>query len=246
MLAGVYSAASGMDAAATQHEVIARNLAHAAQPGFRRSLVVYPTFESTLSTAGVSPTGREAWGVGAPRVVTDFTSGVVQHTGRTLDCAIDGDGYFVLDGPSGPLYTRDGVFQVDGQGRLVTSDGLTVQGEGGPITIPPDLSVGEIAIATDGTFSGLISGAVTTFGKLKVVTFDDPTLLTPQGGVLFSAAGASPQSGDAKIVQGSRELSNVSAVEELVRMIAALRHYEASQRAMRTIAESVQQNTAPR
>ena len=129
MLSGLYSAATALDAATTQHEVISRNLAHAHQPGYRREVAVFPSFESALHQAQGVTSGQEAWGVAAAEVVTDFSAGSIQHTERSLDFAINGDGFFVLDGPRGALYTRDGVFHVNEQRQLTSSDGLLVQGE---------------------------------------------------------------------------------------------------------------------
>src|SRR5688572_15770386 len=106
MLAGLYSAATGMNAAAEQHEVIARNLAHASVPGYRREIMVSQTFEAALN-AVAPPSGHEAWGVETQEVVTDFGQGPLQRTDQPLDVAIDGQGFFTVMGPDDvPLHTR--------------------------------------------------------------------------------------------------------------------------------------------
>lgn len=242
MLSGMYSAATALDAAATQHEVISRNLAFAHLPGYRRSVAVFPSFEAVLQQAAEQgATVQEVWGVAPPEVMTDFTPGAVQHTGRKLDFAIHGDGFFVVDGPDGPLYTRDGVFQLNADGELVTADGLLVQGEAGPIIFPPNAFIADLTVARDGTMS---VGEI-PIGQLRLVNFNNPAGLQFAGGSLFDGGGLSPQPAEATVQHEARELSNVSAVEELVRMITGMRHYEAAQRALTSIDDAVQQNTTP-
>ena len=241
MLSGLYSAATAMEGAATQHEVVAHNLANSHVPGFRRAVVVSQTFESALSEAQQNGILHEAWGVADPVVVTDFTSGPLQQTGSPLDFAIDGDGFFVVEGPSGPFYTRNGAFQVNADGELVTSEGLPVQGEGGPLTIPPGVAVSEVSVSKDGT----LGAPGNPIGRLQIVRFEDPSQLTPSGASLFEAGLLAPEPSEAGVLQGVREQSNVSAMEELINMIVGLRQFEAAQRALKTIDEAVQQHTSP-
>jgi flagellar basal body rod protein FlgG len=243
MLAGLYSAATGMNTAARQHEIIARNLAHASVPGYRRELMVSQTFEAALGAEMVPPSGHEAWGVQAMDVVTDFGQGPIHRTEQPLDAAIDGPGFFVVAPADSDelFYTRNGTFQRSPTGELVTAEGLLVQGEGGPITIPPNISLTEISIGIDG---GVRSGK-TEFGKLQIADFADPTQLRPVGATMFIADDLETIDPTGRVLGGARELSNVSAVEELIAMIAGMRHYESSQRALRSISEAVAQNTNP-
>lgn len=242
MLAGLYSAATGMNAAAERHEIIARNLAHANVPGFRRQLMVSQTFESAINKEFQPPSGREAWGVATMDAVTDFGQGVLQRTERPLDVAIDGKGFFTVKSPDGELlYTRNGTFERSPSGELVTSEGYTVEGEGGAITIPPEVPISRISIGIDGSVSG--DGA--QFGKLQLVEFADPTQLQPVGTTMFAAKDMESSTATGRVIQGARELANVSAVEELITMLVGMRHYEASQRALRSIADAVGQNTNP-
>lgn len=241
MLAGLYSAATGMNAAAKQHEVIARNLAHSNVPGFRRQIMVSETFESALQTA-VLPSGHEAWGVSPKVVVTDFGQGIIQRTEQPLDVAIDGKGFFTVEGPDGVmLHTRNGAFNRNETGQLVTSEGFLVQGEGGPITIPPEVPLNQVVIGIDGG----VRSKTATYGKLQIVDFADPQQLQPVGATMYFADNLESTAGSGRVLQGCRELANVSAVEELVAMLVGMRHYEASQRALRSIAETVGQNTNP-
>lgn len=241
MLVGFYSAATGMRASEQLHDVIAENLANVSVPGYRGQVLTHQTFEQAMQGALESPS-PEGHGSLVSQVSSDFTPGPTAHTGRTLDVAIGGDGFFEVAGPDGPLYTRNGVFYLNQQGQLVNSDGMLLQGEGGPITVPGNVSTEQIHIAQDGSLSA--NGAV--FGKLRVVRFADPNQLERKGNTLFSAPpGVAGEPAEASIMQGVRELSNVSAVGEMVRMIWASRHYEAAQRAMKTLDQAIGQVTDP-
>ena len=138
MLNGLYSAAAGMDAAQARHETAATNLASAQQPGFRRTQVGRGTFEAAV-LAVQHQEGRDA-GPNQSGDLLDFREGTMQLTGRGLDLAIQGDGFFVVDGPEGLLYTRNGRFFVNEASELVTVDGLPLQGTAGPIRLPPGTS----------------------------------------------------------------------------------------------------------
>jgi len=142
-----------------------------------------------------------------------------------MDFALDGDnGFFVLETPQGPLYTRNGVFRANPQGQIVDAAGRMVSGEAGPLVIPPSVGVTGINVAKDGQ----ISGAGQSIGKIKIVEFDDPTKLTPAGGVSFKAPDdVSPKAAtNTGVYQRFQEGSNVVAVEELVDLITLSRLYE--------------------
>jgi flagellar basal-body rod protein FlgF len=236
MLRGIYAAASGMDAATEAHSIISRNLAHAAVPGYRRVVLPFSTLEVADSNAS-GPGARETIGTKANRPETDFTQGVVTQTGNPLDVALSGDGFFVIQGPTGPLYTRSGAFMVNAEQQIVTADGLPVLGEGGPLQLPGNGSVEDMTIAPDGS----IRVGSAQIGKLKIVAISDPQRLESVGATLFRAPpDAQTSDADAQVIQGSRELSNVSAVSELVHLIAAQRHYEASQRTLTALDRTMQ------
>lgn len=244
MLPGLYSAATAMAAATTNHEVIAHNLAHLNVPGFRRGITSYATFETAMQAAVPgSATSTPKLGTRVEAVKQDFTPGRLEITGQTLDVALQGDGFFVLEGPNGPLYTRNGVFSLDRNGKLVNTEGLPVRGQGGPITVPSDAAVQQIRIGSDGT----VRVSNREIGRLGLVRFVDNRQLIPAGTTTFEAApGTASQPFEGTVVQGARESSNVLAVDELIRLMGGLRHFEAAQRALRSIAEAVQQNTSPR
>jgi flagellar basal body rod protein FlgG len=241
MLVGLYSAATGLNASERLHEVVAENLAHVSVPGYRANVLSFQTFESAMPASTEQP-APEGYGTLVEELTTDFSPGPVAHTGRTLDVAIGGEGFFVVQGPDGPLYTRNGVFFSSSNGRLVTADGLAVEGVGGPITLPAGTSPSEVGIGADGTVS--LRG--TAVGRLRIVRFEDNAALVRAGTTLFQApGGVEPETANTSVMQGSRELANVSAVNELVRMIVGLRHYEAAQTALTTLDQAVGNNTNP-
>ncbi len=245
MLTGLYSAASAMDTAAQRHDVIANNLAHAQHPGYRRRVPVDGTFESKLLGDAADPEAEpplSTLGTSSAGNIVDFTPGPFIQTGRSLDFAIQGDGFFVVEGPNGPLYTRNGVFTLDAEGQLVTADGLAVSGGSGPIQLPPETSLEQLRITRDGK---LVEGTQ-ELGEIRIVSFENPELLQAAGVSLFQAPDdVFPVDSEAFVVQGTREGSNVSPVLEMVRMIDGMRQYEAAANALKAITEAVQQNVNP-
>jgi len=154
----------------------------------------------------------------------------VQHilkVSYSLDFALVGKGFFVIETPNGPLYTRNGMFRVDQDGQIVDTAGRIVAGESGAITIPPNVSPLEIGVSSDGG----ISGGGVAIGKFRLVDFgEDEKELLPAGINCFqSPADIKPESPKNLIVkQGFQENSNVQLVEELVDMIMVSRLYEAN------------------
>lgn len=237
MITGVYSAMTAMDASASQHEVIAQNLAHAQMPGYRRIAVRHQSFEAALDEEQRAAYSRESMGTGDIDRVIDFTQGTMERTERTLDFAIHGDGFFVVDGPAGEtLYTRNGSFHLNGDGELVTAEGLTVRGENGIINVPPNVDVSSLALQSDGT---IVAGDQ-QIGRLDLVRFQDTSVLERRGITLFEAPPEiNPEQDGVTVVQGVRERSNVHVVHELVRLIAGMRQYEAAQKSLTNLTEVV-------
>jgi flagellar basal-body rod protein FlgF len=233
MLTGLYSAGSAMEAASKRHDVVAQNLANAQMPGYRRLGTMHVSRESQFADHLRELVQFEIQGVNAETICTDFTPGPLQRTDNPLDLAIQGEGFFVIEGPQGPLYTRNGSFQLDASGMLMTADQLPVAGQ---ITLPPGTSLSEVQVATDGT---IYAGAIQV-GKIEIVTFPDLQKLQPVGASIYAAPPdlpAMPASG--MILQNMREASNVSPIHELVELIAAQRQHEAAQRSMNAISEAV-------
>ena len=235
MLTGMYGAASAMNALATQQEVIASNLAHASVPGHRGKIVSFAPIELNNNVNGhVSRQGAEL-----VQVTTDFTQGVVQASGRSLDVAINGEGFFAIQGPNGPLYTRNGSFHVDAEGNLITVDGRAVLSESGPIQLPTPFTENNLRI----TPTGEVFAGEQSVGVLQLTQFANPDQLKTVGTTLFEAGPeAQPQAFTGVVMQGFRESSNVSAVNELVRMLVGMRQFEAAQRTLRSMDSALAQH----
>jgi flagellar basal body rod protein FlgG len=181
---------------------------------------VRPTFDQTLRTA-VDPT------LGPVKV--DFDSGTISPTGRALDFAIDGPGFFVVDTPNGERLTRGGSFQLDASRRLVDGSGHPVLGDAGPITVPD----GAIEIDAKGALS--VDGKVVD--RLRLERPGKGAELAHEGGTLFvpDAAREPVADADRGVRQGFVEESNVSTVGSMVDMIAVQRAYASVQKAVTTI-----------
>lgn len=235
MLPGIYSAANGMESAYRQQEITARNLAHVQMPGFRRLISYYNTPEGS--------TPNDSSGVAGPRnssEAIDFTPGGLQRTGETFDLAISGDGFFTVQGPDGPLYTRNGVFQLNQEGVLVTTDGLQVVSEQGTIQFPAGTDLSTVSVLPDGK---IMSGK-TEIGQLKIVSVTDPQQFRLVGATLMSLPnGETTLPATGQVLQGVREQSNVHPVQELVSMIAVMRQQEAAQRAMTSLSSVIERHT---
>lgn len=207
-----------------EFNVIAHNLANVGTVGYKRRC---NTFSKSLIAQGVG-TQAQANGKVDLESVFDFTQGSLVETGRSLDFALVGKGFFVIETPNGPLYTRNGMFRIDQNGQIVDSAGRIVAGESGPITIPPNVGLSQIGVASDGS----ISGGGVSIGKFRLVDFDedDEKELLAAGMNCFQApADVKPESPKNLIVkQGFQEASNVQLVEELVDMIMVSRLYEAN------------------
>jgi flagellar basal-body rod protein FlgF len=239
MLQGYYSAASAMSAALQNQDILAQNLAHAPVPGYRRQSVSFEEFSASSTATGDPTPSQSLYGAQVSRNSASFAAGPYQKTGNPLECAIQGDGFFVLNGPTAPLYTRNGQFHINTDGQLASPSGYAVTGSNGPIHIPANAA--QIVIAQDGSVSA--DGA--TIGQIRLASFNDPSQLERVGTTLFSAPqGIDPQTSTGTVRQGYREGSNVQIVQEMVQMIAGMRQYEAAAKAMRSLSDAMQQRTS--
>jgi flagellar basal-body rod protein FlgF len=234
MIQGYYSAATAMTTALQNQDILAQNLAHAGVPGYRREVL---SFEPNVADPNPSGDSTSLHGTRTTRSYYAFTPGAYQHTGNPLEFAIQGDGFFVLNGPNGPLYTRNGQFQLNRNGQLVSPSGLIVNGTNGPVQIPAN--AGNITVSAE----GIVSANSVQVGQIRLASFADPRQLTRAGTTLFEAPpGVQPQpAANATIRQGYRETSNVQVIHEMVQMIAGMRQYEAAAKAMRSLADAMQQ-----
>jgi flagellar basal-body rod protein FlgG len=236
-------------------DVISNNLANVQTAGFKRSRVDFQdlVYEVLQAPGAASAQGQEVpsgfqVGHGSRAVATQrlFVKGDLQQTGNALDLAIEGDGFFQVQLPSGDTgYTRSGAFKKNSQGQLVTSDGFLVQPQ---ITIPPTAL--SISVGVDGTVSVFQGGQAQpqTVGSIELVRFINPAGLQSQGRNLFiptqasgdATPGTPGSDGLGTLLQGFVEGSNVNVVEEMVGMIVTQRAYEINSRAIRTADEMMQ------
>ncbi|AMV25015.1 Flagellar basal-body rod protein FlgG [Gemmata sp. SH-PL17] len=239
MIRGMYSAASALVVASEQQEVTAHNLAHSSTPGYRERGLVFETFDRVLGRTA-EPTG-DITGVRTVQAYHDFRPGALQQTNHRYDLALgDPDRFFVLAGPNGPVYTRNGCFFPDAAGRLVSQGGYALQSDNGEITVPPNTN--RFIIASDGT----ITADGQPLGRLQMVRFANPQQLTAAGPTLYTAQpGSGLQDAPGLVSQGYRESSNVHPADAMVRLIIGARYYDAAQRSLRSLAETIQLNTRP-
>ena len=200
-----------------QMEVIANNIANSSTAGFRREGMIFSEY---ITAAGEAPS--LSMGHGNTRVVDLQQAGLTQ-TGGTFDLAIEGNGFFLIATPDGQQLTRAGAFTPGPDGTLLTEDGYQVlDGGGTAIFVPPDAK--SVAVARDGTLSA-DGKPLARIGLWQPV---DPLSLTHSAGTRFSADEVEP-AGEATILQGFLEDSNVDPMKEIASMIAVQRAYQLGQ-----------------
>jgi flagellar basal-body rod protein FlgG len=235
------TAATGMMAQQTRTEVIANNLANVNTTGFKRSSahfvdLLYQTVQGAATVAAsdaqTTPAIQVGRGTRLSGVWRLHSQGPVEATNRSLDVAIDGDGFFQVQGANGQLaYTRDGSFQISDAGMLVTSGGQTIVPG---IKIPPEAST--VSVSRSGIVSVTTAegGKPTEIGRIELARFANPAglltigenLLTATAGSGEPATGFPGDAGLGSLLEGHLEGSNVEIVREMVDMIAAMRAYE--------------------
>jgi flagellar basal-body rod protein FlgF len=222
----IYLAMSGAKATMQRQETLANNLANVSTVGFRAELAAFRAVPVEGSGASTRVYALES----TPGY--DATPGQVAATGRNLDVAMRGAAWLAVQGRDGTeAYTRGGSLDVNADDTLVTTAGLTVLGDGGPIQVPKDTTVG---IASDGTVSATDKdGRSTTVGRLKLVTPEAP-LTRGSDGLFRGGDGDLAADASARLQDGALEGSNVSAVDTMVQMIAAARQFEAQMRSLTT------------
>lgn len=249
MYSSLWIAKTGLDAQQTRLSVISNNLANVNTTGFKRSRAVFEDllYQNVRQVGAQSsqdtqlPSGMML-GTGVRTVATEklHTQGNLVQTQNAFDMAVQGRGFYQVLMPDGALaYTRDGSFQVNSQGQLVTAQGYLVQPG---ITIPDGAQ--SVTIGSDGIISAMTTGssAPTQVGNIQLADFVNPTGLQPIGENLYKESGSSgtPQVGTpglnglGTMIQGTLESSNVNVVEELVNMIEAQRAYELNSKAIST------------
>jgi flagellar basal-body rod protein FlgG len=251
----LWAAKTGLDAQQTRMTVTSNNLANVATSGFKKGRAVFEDlmYQNVRQVGGATSQDTQApsglsLGTGARVVATEkaYTQGSLLQTQNSLDLAIEGRGFFAINMPDGTTaYTRDGTFQTNAQGELVTSSGYRVQPG---ITIPANAQ--SISIGADGTVSVRQAGqsAPVQVGTIQLTDFVNPAGLEARGEnlVMESASSGPAQTGTpglnglGQIQQGSLESSNVNVVEELVNMIETQRAYEMNSKAIATTDQMLQ------
>lgn len=240
MLRGLYSVAGSLEIAGRNQEIVAENLANIATPGYRRQGTLFDMSRFSVTPPTSPPQGTQA---NRPNQRgSNFTyvdGGPLQQTGNPLDAALVGNAYFVLESPAGPVYTRNGAFEIGPGGALLArGSGYRVRGGGGQLSVPQN--AGTIRIGDD----GVVYADGAPVGRLELASFPQTETMQRVGPTLFQAPNPqTPAPGSYRVEQGYKEGSNVQAVHEMVSMMVGMRYYEAAQRSMRSISEAVAQNT---
>jgi len=255
MIRSLWTSATGMQAQALNLDVISNNLANVNTSGFKKSRAEFQDLlYETLLPAGTSssqdseiPAGIQlGHGTRPSTVLKIFSQGNMENTQNELDLAIEGDGFFQITLPNGETaYTRDGAFKLDSDGRIVNSDGFTMEPE---IAIPSDAM--SISVGLDGTVSVLQAGDSTPseIGTIELARFINPAGLISMGKNLFipseasgnEMTGTAGEDGIGTLAQGFLEMSNVSVVDEMVNMITAQRAYESNSKAIQAADDMLQ------
>ena len=231
MAKNVNATASSLQALMQRYQTITTNLSNASTVGYKRRS---GSFASVMDR---QQAGQDA-GAG-PRAAIDLTQGSLTATGNTLDLAIEGKGFFVIETPAGEMYTRCGSVRVNPGGRLVDSAGNSIAGERGAIVLPQSATSEDLSVGPDGS----VSANAQLLGQLKVVNFDDPGALNAVSATMFRAPEgvAAKAAGEFNVKQGYREQSNVNVVREMVDLITVSRMYEANCKSMQKASDSKDQ-----
>jgi flagellar basal-body rod protein FlgF len=227
-----YIALSQQMALRRQMDVIATNIANVSTPAFKADRIMFSEY-----VAGRAPypqmTGGRRGGlsfVNEVGMLRDTSEGAMIQTGNALDLAISGPGFFAVETPAGPRYTRAGAFRLDQDGRIVTADGYPLlDQQNRPISVPPGDTRIEISAR----------GAVVTesgeAGRIQIAHFEDEQAMRKLGGGLYETdQDPLPADPSAEIRQGMIEGSNVKAVTELTTMMDVMRRYQSAQKIIDT------------
>ncbi len=215
---------SSVNALMREFNIITHNLANVSTVGYKRRCSLFSKSLEAQQASG----SEELYGDLTSEGVLDFSQGSLVQTGSPLDFALYGKGFFVIETPEGPLYTRNGTFHINPTGQIVNSDGGIVAGEVGPIIIPGNVSQSELIVSSDGS----IGAGNVTLGRFRLVNFEDnEDKLVSVGGNSYSMQeeDIEPITAENLVVkQGFQEASNVEMVGELVSMLLVSRLYEAN------------------
>jgi len=217
---------TSIEALTQEFNIIAHNLANVSTVGFKRRCNAFSQSLEAQNPESYSP------GTIDLNSVFDFSQGSIVETSRPLDFALHGKGFFVVETPEGPRYTRNGIFNANQNSQIVDSLGRIVAGQAGPITIPANIGISQLKVTDDGT----ISAGEAAIGKFRLVDFNDnENKLVPTGDSCYRMPDVNVQPSNAQniiVKQGYQEASNVQIVDELVDMILVSRLYEANMKSL--------------
>lgn len=229
---GLYQGVAAMRSNEKRLDTISANLANLSAHGYKRQASVTRSF--------VVGSGDRKHTEIATQQATDFSQGMVERTENTLDFALDGQGFFAVETPTGRAYTRDGSFHLDSQGTLLTAEGNPVAWESSPGRIQP---TGE-AIVVDG--SGAVRQGGASIGRLHVADFADAQRLDEDArGYWRAPRGMQERPSTAAVRQGAVERANVDSMDELVGMVVAQRRFEQSTTILRSIDQTYKRLNQP-
>ena len=226
MFQGYYDLTSNMITQNRNLNVISNNMTNVSTPGYRMDRIMQSTFREEMiyryDKGGKTPVGTVSLVNTADERVTDYTEGGIRETGNALDVGLTGNGFFVIDTGEGPVYTRDGSFNLDNEGYLTMPGIGRVQGTNGAIRLTTD----KVTIDKQGNITSEDGNQF--FGTLQIVDFADYGQLTKISGSVFRAQGAPQAAQGAAVNQKFLEDSNVSMAEEMTRMISSQRILQSS------------------
>lgn len=231
MTSGFYNAAIQMATGSVlDMEVHTENLANTSMPGYKRLESSHAAFADALDKQ-VGPAAETA-----NPIVVNHVQGALRDTGRPLDFAIEGKGFFVVSDGTQEYCTRNGSFRVSNDGQVVNSLGMAVQTMSGDLRIPRGSTAAQLEI--DDKLNIRVAGKV--IGTLKLVAVEDPAKLDQAGTTLFVNNGIEEVDPECKVLNGFLEQSNTAVFEEMVGMMTTMRNYEACQKMLRTVDEAEQ------
>ncbi len=231
MYKGIYIILSGAVTKQSHMDIIAQNIANANTSGYKKERVAFKDYMLPVDNKSpLIPDGRAMSEIS--NVATDFSKGVLMETGNPMDLAINGDGFFALEGDK---YTRGGSFKISGDGYLTTQDDIKVLGSGGPISVK--------GVKIEVSSSGEVFVDGTSTDTLKLVDFSDKGALKKLNGGVFTAADRGEEV-KSQVAQGYLEASNVDVIKEMVQMITTLRDFETYQKMIHAFDEAAAKVTS--
>ena len=243
MVRGILSATQGMLLESEKVDIYTNNLANASTNGFKRDEVGIGSYSFSEELMRIND--QENSGKNPPKVgplstdclnynlKTSFALGNMDNSGCPTDFYIEGDGFFTIEGKNTELYTRNGNFNINNKGELVTDDGYRVLGEKGPVIISSNKS---FSVDREGNIR--VDGKI--IDRLSVKKFSDPQTLKKLGSSLYLATEA-PEDSDAAIIQGTIEGSNVNTVQEMVTLLQAQKTYESNEKTIKAQLEALEE-----